>query len=260
MAFLDDTLKARSIVGISLTGRAMAVNLAGAVVVAMIVALFAKQGLALSGLYLIKVAFGLGVVVLLVMYGMHSTVSGGGHFGRANQVTLSRSVLVVVLFGLLGESGDVRVMWSAFFIAAVAGATDALDGWLARRTGTASDFGARFDMETDAALIAVLALLAWYWERAGLWVLLAGAARYVFVLGICCCRWMRAELPPSLRRKVVCVVQVVALVACLAPILTPMASALIAALGVCALLGSFIIDTFWLARVALDTPAGSETC
>ena len=37
-------------------------------------------------------------------------------------------------------------------------------------------------------------------------------------------------------------------------------SALIAAFGVSALLGSFIIDTLWLARVAHDTPGGSETC
>ena len=38
---------------------------------------------------------------------------------------------------------------------------DLVDGWVARRTGTASPFGARFDLETDAALILVLSWLVW---------------------------------------------------------------------------------------------------
>ncbi len=33
---------------------------------------------------------------------------------------------------------------------------DGVDGWVARRTGTANDAGARLDMEVDAALILVL--------------------------------------------------------------------------------------------------------
>ena len=40
-------------------------------------------------------------------------------------------------------------------------ALDGVDGWLARRSGIASAFGARFDMEIDALLILVLAVLAW---------------------------------------------------------------------------------------------------
>jgi phosphatidylglycerophosphate synthase len=38
-------------------------------------------------------------------------------------------------------------------------ALDGLDGWLARRFGLASAYGARFDMEVDGFLILVLALL-----------------------------------------------------------------------------------------------------
>ena len=50
----------------------------------------------------------------------------------------------------------------------------AFDGPAARRSGIASRFGARFDMETDALMILVLAVLAWRWDRAGAWVLLPG--------------------------------------------------------------------------------------
>ena len=38
---------------------------------------------------------------------------------------------------------------------------DGVDGRLARKYGASSRFGARFDMEVDAVLICVLALLAW---------------------------------------------------------------------------------------------------
>ena len=40
-------------------------------------------------------------------------------------------------------------------------ALDGVDGWLARRFGTETAFGGRFDMEVDAGVIAVLSVLAW---------------------------------------------------------------------------------------------------
>lgn len=232
--------------------------MSAALIASVVLALLAKQGLSLSDLYVLKAACGIAVVVGLLQRGLRRAAGHGERvvFGLANQVTLSRAVLVVLLLGLLGEYADARVMWSAVVVASVASVSDAFDGWLARRTGTCSDFGARFDMEADAALIAVLALLAWSWDRAGMWVLLAGAARYVFVLGTCCYGWMRRELPPSARRKSVCVVQIVTLVLCMAPILSATVSATVAALGVVALLGSFMIDTLWLARAAQGTATG----
>ena len=236
--------------------RLVAAPLVGGMLVGVLLALLAKDMLALGDWYLVKVLSGLALVGWLVTRATRRGSGHRGHFGLANQVTLARAILVIVLLGLLGESADIQVMWSAVIIASVALASDALDGWLARRTGTVSDFGARFDMETDAALVAVLALLAWWWERAGMWVLLAGVARYVFAAGVCCCHWMRRELPPSLRRKAVCVVQLVALVLCVAPLLPESLSALCAALGVGALLGSFAIDTLWLARAAHADPKG----
>src|SRR5437867_3690361 len=69
--------------------------------------------------------------------------------------------------------------------AATAGAIvtllDGVDGWLARRTHMASTFGERFDMETDALLILVLSVLAWQYDKAGAWLVLAGLLRYLFV-------------------------------------------------------------------------------
>jgi phosphatidylglycerophosphate synthase len=125
---------------------------------------------------------------------------------------------------------------------------DGVDGWLARRTRMASGFGARFDMETDAALIMVLAILAWQRDKAGPWVLLSGLLRYLFVIAGALVPSLGQPLPASQRRKVLAVIQVVALIVVVTPGIPASAAALIAALGLCAVSGSFLIDIVWLLR------------
>ena len=97
-------------------------------------------------------------------------------------------------------------------------ALDGVDGALARGRGEASEFGARFDMETDALLILVLAALVWQHDKAGAWILLAGLLRYLFVAASYVLPWLGAALPPSRRRQTVCVVQIVSLIGALAPL------------------------------------------
>src|SRR5207248_932960 len=76
---------------------------------------------------------------------------------------------------------------------------DGLDGQVARRTGTASEFGARFDMEVDAFLILLLCVVV---SRAlGPWVLAIGLMRYVFVAASWAMPWLTASLYPSMARK-----------------------------------------------------------
>ena len=114
--------------------------------------------------------------------------------------------------------------------------------------GESTAFGARFDMETDALLILVLSLLAWQLDKAGPWVVLAGALRYVFVAASFFVPWLGRELPPSRRRQAACVVQIVSLILCLLPVLPPPPSAGIAFVGLVALAASFATDVVWLAR------------
>ena len=94
-------------------------------------------------------------------------------------------------------------------LAAVALALDLVDGWLARRTETASALGARFDGEVDAFLI--LALSVYVARALGAWVLAIGAARYLFLAGEWLLPWMRAPLPPRRWRKLVAAMQGVVL-------------------------------------------------
>ncbi|HET9929972.1 MAG TPA: CDP-alcohol phosphatidyltransferase family protein, partial [Polyangiaceae bacterium] len=61
-------------------------------------------------------------------------------------------------------------------------ALDGLDGALARRLEQSSAFGAHFDMETDALLVAIASLELWSRGLTGAWVLSSGALRYLYVV------------------------------------------------------------------------------
>jgi phosphatidylglycerophosphate synthase len=172
----------------------------------------------------------------------------GPSFGAANQVTLARGALTMLLLALLAAPRSAGLAWYVVAIALLGLALDGLDGWLARTRGEATAFGARFDMETDALLILSLSLLAWQLGKAGPWVVLAGALRYVFVAASFVAPWLGRALPPSRRRQAVCVVQIVSLIVCLLPVLPPAASAGIALFGLVALTASFATDVVWLAR------------
>jgi phosphatidylglycerophosphate synthase len=192
-------------------------------------------------------AFGLVLALVLVLLPRHHPPR---RFGAANSVTLVRTAMASLLLGCVGAGEQTELAWWVVGIATLAASLDALDGALARRQGTASAFGARFDMEADAGLVLILSLLAWQFDKAGPWVLAAGFMRYAFVLAGLWLPWLRAGLPASVRRQTVCVVQVVTLIACLVPIVPVPWSAVLAALGLAALAASFLIDIAWLAREA----------
>jgi len=163
-------------------------------------------------------------------------------FGPANSVTSLRALLVAAVAGLIGEPHDPAVAWIAVWLGLAATLLDGADGWLARRTGMMSRFGARFDMEVDALLIQVLAILVWRHGKAGAWVLLSGLLRYLFVAAGWGLEWMRRPLSPTIRGKVTCVVQIGGLLIALSPIVAPPLSDRVAAAALIALAGSFAID------------------
>ena len=77
----------------------------------------------------------------------------------ADVITVFR--MIGTLFLLFLRPFSAEFLW----IYAFTGLTDALDGWIARKTGTASDFGARLDSIADLLFYAVtmfrLAPLLW---------------------------------------------------------------------------------------------------
>ena len=79
-------------------------------------------------------------------------------------------------------------------LSSVALALDAVDGQVARRTGTATPLGARIDGEADAFLILLLSIAVS--RDYGSWVLAIGAARYALLLAGWLIPWLAAPLPP----------------------------------------------------------------
>jgi phosphatidylglycerophosphate synthase len=173
--------------------------------------------------------------------------------GPANQVTLGRLALTALLAGLLGETQPASA-WLACGIASLVLVLDGVDGWLARRSGCASPFGAHFDMETDALLILLMAALTWQLEQAGAWVLLSGAIRYLFVAAALVQPWLRRPLPPSRRRKLICVLQILSLLLALVPLIQPPWSNGLALVGLVLLCYSFFTDIVWLRQQAGHPP------
>ena len=175
----------------------------------------------------------------------------GPGIGWANRVTLLRAVPVMLVAGLVGHGPypDTAIWWVIALAVAVL-LLDGVDGLVARRTGTTTAFGARFDMELDAALILLLALLVWLTGQTGAWVLLLGAMRYAFIAAGVIVPVLRRPLPDSIRRKGVCVVQTAALLICLVPVVSPGAASVIALLALGLLVYSFTVDVDWLLRRA----------
>ncbi|CAN5454498.1 CDP-alcohol phosphatidyltransferase family protein [soil metagenome] len=168
-------------------------------------------------------------------------------FGAANAVTATRSMLVGVVTALTVTSFTQPVpTWPVVALTVPALLLDAVDGWVARRTGSDSPLGARFDMEVDAFLLLVLGVFD---VRAlGAWVLAIGLMRYAYVAAGWLLPWLQAKVPPRYWRKVVTAVCGIALTlgaSGLAP--APLAMVAIG-IALSLLVESFGRDAIWLFR------------
>lgn len=158
----------------------------------------------------------------------------------ADRVTLVRAVLVgvVALLVLLRPSdGDGTAWaWAVVALAAPMLLLDAVDGAVARRTSVTAR-GARFDMETDAAAVLVLAVAAA--PTVGAWVLLAGGLRYGFAAAGLLLPRLTEPLPFSQARRVVAAVQGPALLSAVVPVVPLGTAVALCAAALAALTWSF---------------------
>ena len=163
----------------------------------------------------------------------------------ASRVTIARAMLAAGVAVLVADPGRTPV---ALLVAlsTVALVLDAVDGVVARRTGTATAFGARFDGEVDAFLILALSIYAA--PIYGAWVLAIGAARYVFLAGEWLVPWMRAPIPPKRWRRVVAAAQGIVLTVAAADVLPHGLMKLLLAAALVALAVSMGECVWWLRR------------
>jgi phosphatidylglycerophosphate synthase len=179
-------------------------------------------------------------------------------FGPANRVTLGRATLVGGVTALVADSFQDSPPLSLFVgLTAVALILDGVDGKVARRTGTSTPLGARFDMEVDAFLILVLSV--YVATRLGPWVLLIGGMRYAFVAAARGWPWLTAPLPPSTARKTVAALQGVLLLLAGAQLLPHAVNGAVAALALGLLVWSFGRDVRWLWRTSRKSSPEAAT-
>ena len=166
----------------------------------------------------------------------------GGAFGLANSLTLMRVFLTLALLLV-----PLQLEWQSLAVLLLVGA-DGLDGWAARRFGTASDFGQLFDHESDALLLLTVCLLLLASGRVGSWILLTGALRYGFVL------FSRTAQPPqrtaqgSRFTRLIGVTTPLGLAACWLPAIPPTLASTLAVGFSALLMGSFLFSTWQLYR------------
>ncbi|MFN4172884.1 MAG: CDP-alcohol phosphatidyltransferase family protein [Pseudorhodobacter sp.] len=188
-----------------------------------------------------------------VLWGLRTEFHPHDRLGLANGITLTRAAGIAALAGLLatplGEAG-----WTLAVVAAGLLALDGVDGWAARRSGLASRFGARFDMETDVIFALVLALLAWQADKAGLWFVLLGLLRPLYLAAATLWPALRRPLPPSRRRRATAGLQMAGQVAVLAPVLPPPESTVVAGLLLVGVALSFAVDIRWQIRQGRPHP------
>jgi phosphatidylglycerophosphate synthase len=170
-----------------------------------------------------------------------------------NAVTALRVALVATIgLALHGAPG--------MLLAALVGlvfALDVVDGWLARRAGTTSFFGAHFDMETDAYLVIALDVELWTRGQLGAWVLVPGLLRYLTVLGGTLVSQRAGDMPRSRFGSHACGILVTTLIAAFI-VPNPWATA-VAAVGSALVVWSFALSFYgsYLRRAPLPVLGGA---
>lgn len=103
-------------------------------------------------------------------------------YSVANLITIVRLILVPVFFMVLVGPGGERSRLAAFLIYAIAGSTDWIDGQLARRTHTVTQFGKIVDPLVDRLLLAAGVLGLYLIGELPLWLPVVLVLRDVYLL------------------------------------------------------------------------------
>jgi phosphatidylglycerophosphate synthase len=175
--------------------------------------------------------------------------SGATSLGAANAVTLVRCTLVGGVTALVADSlasgpAPVAVLVT---LAVVAWLMDGIDGQVARRTGTTTKLGGRFDGEVDSILALVLSV--YVANALGLWVVVAiGAYRYLYLLAGWVLPWLRGDLPRRQSRSAVAAVQGIVLIVAATGLVPSSVMTTIASVSLALLTTSFGRDILFLYR------------
>ncbi|HDY88965.1 MAG TPA: CDP-alcohol phosphatidyltransferase family protein [bacterium] len=98
--------------------------------------------------------------------------------GHANRLTFFRLCCILLTGFFYSGLTDTAIAVLALIIIIM----DGLDGYLARKFGSVSEWGAYFDMETDAFFVCMMSSIIYLKGYIGAWILLTGYSRYIYVV------------------------------------------------------------------------------
>jgi len=131
-----------------------------------------------------------------------------------NIITLGRIILVPVIVWAIA-SAQMEVAFSIFIIA---GVSDAVDGFLAKRFNMTSELGALLDPLADKALLVSIYVALGIWGALPLWIVILVVSRDIMIVSAVIVSWL-FEKPVPMKPLMVSKLNTVAQVALAALIL-----------------------------------------
>lgn len=103
-----------------------------------------------------------------------------------NIITLGRILLVPIIVWAIASNQ----MEIAFAIFVIAGVSDAVDGFLAKRFNMASELGALLDPLADKALLVSIFISLGIWGAVPLWLVILVVSRDIMIVGAVIVSWL----------------------------------------------------------------------
>ena len=125
-----------------------------------------------------------------------------------NLITIGRILLVPVVVWAIAS----REMQIAFLVFLIAGVSDAVDGFLAKRLGMTSDLGAHLDPLADKVLIVSIYIALGITEAVPRWIVILVVSRDILIIGGVMLAWFLGKpirVRPVLVSKLNTVAQIV---------------------------------------------------
>ncbi len=125
-----------------------------------------------------------------------------------NLITLGRILLVPVVVWAIAQN----LMWVAFVLFVVAGVSDAVDGFLAKRFNMSSELGSYLDPLADKALIVSIYVALGIAGTIPRWLVILVVSRDIMIIGAVMLSWLIGsplKVKPLLVSKLNTVAQIV---------------------------------------------------